>query len=174
MPSARALIVACLMLGSMTLSSAKAQTQTEQPAATCDLRVLGRLTVLDTAQLTRRSWNGPMPGTSEGVSLTTYTDQSRPRLLVATYLGETGKLTSKFYVKDNRTFVVDREEVEYSQPITTRARPRVASRVRQLTYVCEGKVVQDSSRASAANALRELENLLQLSRDARADSKSRP
>ena len=174
MYSARALIVACLMLGSTMLSSTKAQTQTEHLTATRDLRVLGRLTVLDTAKLTRKPWNGPMPGTSEGASLTTYADQSGPRLLVATYLGETGKLTSKFYVKDNRTFVVDREEVEYSQPITARARPRVVSRVRQLTYVCEGNVVQDSSRASAANALRELENLLRLSRDARVDSKSRP
>ena len=87
----------------------------------------------------RETLKGPLAGTSEGAEVTVYYASHAPRLIVATFFGETGRATNRYYLRDTATFVLEREELDYARPISVERRPRIVSRVKSVTYFCEGQ-----------------------------------
>lgn len=127
---------------------------------TCSMETLGRALAVDTAGLRKHHREGPSPGTSEGMSLTVFSFGRTPRVIHASYMGETGRLDLRYYLLDSASFVVDRDEVRYARPIT-KSHARVASRIRNFAYYCDGKLLSDAYLGATRDLRPTLDTLLQ-------------
>jgi hypothetical protein len=117
--------------------------QHSQAADTCSVETLGRAAAVDTAQL-RRVKRESAPGKStEGGETTIYFQGDRPRVIVISYYGETGRTVVRYYLAAPDQYVAEQEVVDYTEPISMRARPVIASRRPSALYVC-GESVKDA------------------------------
>lgn len=109
---------------------------------TCSLEALGRAAAVDTTRL-RRVKRDAAPGKSaEGGETTIYYQGDRPRVIVISYYGETGRTVVRYYLAAPDQFLVQQEVIDYAEPISTRAQPVIASRLPSSLYVC-GETVRD-------------------------------
>jgi hypothetical protein len=137
-----------------------ARDETVATSSDCDRARLGTVLVLDTASLTKTQWSGPSSQSTEGALVETWSDSTGPRIVHASYFGETGRTNLSFYILARRYFVVASENVLYENPLSIEPQPRVRSRVPDVIYICDGQVDQRGDSALAANAEVELNSLL--------------
>lgn len=125
----------------------------------CDMRRIGRALAADTIRLHRESRSGSVDGVAEGFATTIFSEARIPRVVVATYLGETGKLTLRYYLADTKNYVVDVDRITYERPIS-RGNSRPASRERHFLYVCDDVVDTLRFREASSSIRATLDTLL--------------
>jgi len=106
------------------------------------VETLGRAAAVDTVQL-RRVKRESAPGKStEGGETAIYYQGDRPRVIVVSYYGETGRTAVRYYLAAPDQYMVEQEVIDYAEPINMRARPVIASRRPSTLYIC-GETVKD-------------------------------
>ena len=111
------------------------------PADTCSMERLGRAAAADTSHL-RRVRRESAPGKSaEGGETTIYYEGDRPRVVVISYYGETGRTVVAYYLAAPDQFLVQQEALEYAEPISTRGQPVITTRVPSTLYICGEAVI---------------------------------
>lgn len=129
--------------------------------AQCDLGELGHLVVVDTSVLQRRDIQDTVRGSTEGQEATAYFDGNsrRPSVIAVTYFGETGRVEEHFYLRDSATFVLHRDESIYAGPMSDQP-PKIASLVRQVIYVCNGRPAISEYTETGGRAIESVRRLL--------------
>lgn len=110
----------------------------------CSLFHLGELLNLDSTKLRRAKATAIPEQHAEGARAQAYFDGNAPRIVVATFFGESGRSTERYFIGDSLDFVVDREEMYYRQPLDA-SKISYVSRVHTVYYFCGGSLVQAHS-----------------------------
>lgn len=107
-----------------------------QPA--CDLAALGRAVAADTAALQKAKVDFPWEESTEGASMTAFTDAKEVRVLALSFFGERGRVVSSYYLTPTGDFVLVQEEMRYALPIDAELPPKIVSRLPAVAYYCAG------------------------------------
>ncbi len=134
-----AVLLVALTTGALQTESSRSQTGSKlEPPRTCDRRVLGPLLVLDTSRLVRAG-EFPIPvENTEGAAAELFLQDGVPRYLEASYAGEGGRITERYYFGANGDFVVEAEEVRYAISGDLGS-ARYSSRMPSVHYFCHGR-----------------------------------
>ena len=132
------LVTAILSLASHGPSGKRPEAAPGRPEPNCDLTALGKAVAVDTAVLRKAKVNFPWQESTEGASMTTYTDAKVLKVLVLSFFGERGKVVSAFYLTPAGDFVLVQEEMRYAMPIDVQAAPKIVSRLPAVAYYCGG------------------------------------
>lgn len=133
------LVLTCVVIACMGSSAGRRSAGTPRSLPdTCSAESLGRVFATDTSHLQRVRREGPSAGSTEGMALTVYYLDRSPKVIAVEYLGETGAVSTTYFLRTAQDFVADREQLEYSQPVSM-GEPVIISRLREITYFCGGK-----------------------------------
>jgi NTF2 fold immunity protein len=103
----------------------------------CTVEALGRAAAADTSRLRRVRLTSPPPSPSaEGGETTAYYDGDKLRVIVIQYYGETGMAVVRYYLAGRDQYLVQREELRYTEPISVQSHSIIATRIPSTVYVC--------------------------------------
>ena len=157
-------VAAALFVGAAWLPTLRGSAVTKsdqlETVVPCSLSVLGEAAAVDTSVLERVVRpSGPLSST-EGSETTFYLEKGTPRVVRVVYYGETGQATVTYFLASSKDFVLEREEVEYKEPISIQRQPRISSRVRSTLFVCADKVVDPLGAGGRELAMTELDSAI--------------
>jgi hypothetical protein len=150
-----------LLCGGVPVSKISAQATAPSIDRGCDTVAVHRRVRADSAALTRKIYEGPVEGSTEGAAIIAYFDARGPRLLLVEYLGETGKVAFQFRIADSANYTVDRVESDYNVPITDSSFTGVARSAEERLLVCGGRPVRRDQGEFFKHASEVLESALE-------------
>lgn len=145
-----------LATAALSLAVYGASTAERPEGSTCDLAALGHAVAVDTAALHKAKVNFPWEESTEGASMTAFTDAKEVRVLVLSFFGERGRVVSAYYLTPTGDFVLVQEEMRYALPIDAELPPKIVSRLPAVAYYCGGapqNALPDSDVVSAKGTL---------------------
>jgi hypothetical protein len=135
----------------------------EKPVATqpsCSDTSLRALLSTDSSTL-RRVDRPTSPGQStEGAETAVFYAGPTPRLIRATFYGETGRSRELYYLLDSLSFVRVRAEDRYTKPITPERNSSISSTVSDTVWICAGRAQANADSAAVQDALTTVRQVL--------------
>lgn len=137
--------------------------QTEKPIVietSCSIAALRSLLATDSSQLRLADRSALSGQTTEGGEVAVFYDGSTPRMIRASFFGETGQSQELYYLIDSMSFVRTRTEHRYVSPIAVEPNPSIASTVADTVWVCKGNSQAVANSAAVEDALTTARRLL--------------
>ena len=144
------------MLATLSAACSGDGRATEKPAETqpsCSNESLRALLATDSSTL-RRVDRPTSPGQStEGAETAVFYAGSTPRLIRATFYGETGRSKDLYYLLASLSFVRVRAEDRYTKPIAVERNASISSTVSDTVWICSGRAQAMADSAAVQDAL---------------------
>jgi hypothetical protein len=147
-----AVLVKAALLFSLVIN-AESVAHAQVAEGECDVAILGRAELVDTASLARFDYDGLDPESARPMIVRSYYDGDSLRVLSVTIGGETGYWVGRYYFLSPDRYVLDATNWHYAEPIP--GNTEVVSRHRQYFYFCNGELLVDTQYARTARNLKD-------------------
>lgn len=146
--------VACAALATACSTGSGAGRSAPRSLSECSTAVQA-LARSDTARFARREVEALSASAAGGVTAVEQSDGAGRRILTVVYLGETGRVTYRFWLAHRHAYLVRVVEERYGEPLSTEA-PAIAGRTEREHVVCGEAVAASSADSTMLVEVREV------------------